>query len=184
MFLIPQRLSNFSLPVAQHIPGLSKKTRFTSVGQTVIERYRLAKLPTDCTSVPRISPRDISPSTVKSSCFRCMFLITNALPYVRGLRAKRYSTCFPRRRANYRSNLESLATRPGIPRTRSMREETSTAVGYNPILKREVVVHLTYSVGEGPRPDIIRWFLVRKEMQGLPDSQSSTARPLGTPPSG
>jgi hypothetical protein len=65
-----------------------------------------------------------------------------------------------------------------------MREETSTAVGYNPILKREVVVHLTYSVGEGPRPDIIRWFLVRKEVQRLPDSQSSTGEPLGTPPSG
>lgn len=65
-----------------------------------------------------------------------------------------------------------------------MREETSTAVGYNPILKREVVVHLTYSVGEGPRPDIIRWFLVRKEMQGLPDSQSSTGEPLGPLPRG
>jgi len=52
-----------------------------------------------------------------------------------------------------------------------MREEIITAVRYSPILRREVVVRLTYTVGEGPRPDIIRWFLVREEMQRLQDSQ-------------
>ena len=53
-----------------------------------------------------------------------------------------------------------------------MREEIVTAVRYDPILRREVVVHLTYTVGEGPRPDIVRWFLVREEVQRLQDSQS------------
>jgi hypothetical protein len=65
-----------------------------------------------------------------------------------------------------------------------MREETFTAVGYNPVLKREVVVRLTYTVGEGPRPDIVRWFLVREEVLRLQDSQSSTGGAVGTPPSG
>jgi hypothetical protein len=54
-----------------------------------------------------------------------------------------------------------------------MREEIITAVRYNPILGREVVVRLTYTVGEGPRPDIIRWFLVKEEVQKLLDCQSS-----------
>ncbi len=53
-----------------------------------------------------------------------------------------------------------------------MREEIVTAVRYDPILRREVVVRLTYTVGEGPRPDIVRWFLVREEVQRLQDSQS------------
>jgi len=46
-----------------------------------------------------------------------------------------------------------------------MREEIVTAVRYDPILRREVVVHLTYTVGKKPRPDIVRWFLVREEVQ-------------------
>lgn len=45
-----------------------------------------------------------------------------------------------------------------------MREVTITAVRYNSILKRQVLVRLTYNVGEGPRPDIVRWFLVREEV--------------------
>ncbi len=53
-----------------------------------------------------------------------------------------------------------------------MREEIVTAVRYSPILRREVVVHLTYTVGEGPRPDIVRRFLVREEVQRLQDSQT------------
>jgi hypothetical protein len=52
-----------------------------------------------------------------------------------------------------------------------MREVTITAVRYNPILRRQVVVRLTYNVGEGPRPGIVRWFLVREEMLKLQDSQ-------------
>jgi ribosomal protein S24E len=52
-----------------------------------------------------------------------------------------------------------------------MREVTITAVRYNPILRRQVVVRLTYNVGEGPRSDIVRWFLVREEMLKLQDSQ-------------
>jgi len=53
-----------------------------------------------------------------------------------------------------------------------MREEIVTAVRYDPILRREVVVRLTYTVGEGPRSDIVRWFLVREEVRSLQDSQS------------
>lgn len=53
-----------------------------------------------------------------------------------------------------------------------MREETVTAVRYSPILKREVVVRLTYTVGEGPRPDIVRRFLIKEEVLGLQDGQS------------
>jgi hypothetical protein len=53
-----------------------------------------------------------------------------------------------------------------------MREEIVSAVRFNPILRHEVVVRLTYSVGEGPRPDIIRWFLVKEEIQKTQDSQS------------
>lgn len=52
-----------------------------------------------------------------------------------------------------------------------MREVTITAVRYNPILRRQVVVRLTYNVGEGPRPGIVRWFLVREETLKLQDSQ-------------
>jgi len=40
------------------------------------------------------------------------------------------------------------------------------------MLRREVVVRLTYAVGEGPRPDIVRWFLVKEEVQRLQDNQS------------
>jgi hypothetical protein len=53
-----------------------------------------------------------------------------------------------------------------------MREETVTAVRFDPILRRQVAVRLTYTVGEGPRPDMVRWFLVREEVQSLLDSQS------------
>jgi len=45
-----------------------------------------------------------------------------------------------------------------------MREETVTAVRYSPILCREVVFRLTYSVSEGPGPNIVRRFLVGEEM--------------------
>ena len=48
-----------------------------------------------------------------------------------------------------------------------MQEEIVTAVRYHPILRHEVVVRLTYTVGEGPRPDIVRRFLVREEVQSL-----------------
>jgi hypothetical protein len=57
-------------------------------------------------------------------------------------------------------------------RSKSMREVIITAVRYNPILRGEVVVRLTYVVGEGPRPDIVRWFLVKEEGQRLQDTQS------------
>jgi hypothetical protein len=53
-----------------------------------------------------------------------------------------------------------------------MREEIAKALRYDPILRREVVVRLTYIVGVGHRPDIVRWFLVKEEVQGLQDSQS------------
>ena len=52
-----------------------------------------------------------------------------------------------------------------------MREETVTVVRYNPILKREVLVRLTYTVGEGPRPDIVRRFLIKEEVLGSQDGQ-------------
>jgi len=65
-----------------------------------------------------------------------------------------------------------------------MRKETFTAVRFSPILKREVVVRLTYSVGEGPRPDIVRWFLVKEEVLRLQDSKSaSTGEPIRSPSS-
>jgi hypothetical protein len=54
-----------------------------------------------------------------------------------------------------------------------MREETVTATRYSPTLGREVVVRLTYSVGEGPRPDIVRWFLVREDLLEVQDSQTT-----------
>ncbi len=53
-----------------------------------------------------------------------------------------------------------------------MREETFTATRYSPTLGREVVVRLTYSVGEGPRPDIVRWFLVREDVLEIKDRQT------------
>jgi hypothetical protein len=56
-----------------------------------------------------------------------------------------------------------------------MREEIANAVRYDPILRREVAVRLIYSVGEGPRPDIVRWFLVREEVQSSQDSQNLIA---------
>lgn len=65
-----------------------------------------------------------------------------------------------------------------------MREETVTAVRYSPVLGRQVVVRLTYKVGEGPRPDIVRWFLLREEVLRLQDSQTtSTGGPIGNPSS-
>jgi hypothetical protein len=57
-----------------------------------------------------------------------------------------------------------------------MREEIVNALRYDPILRREVVVRLTYSVGVGPRPDIVRWFLVKEEAQSLEDVGSLICR--------
>ena len=57
-----------------------------------------------------------------------------------------------------------------------MREETVTATRYSPTLGHEVVVRLTYSVGEGPRPDIVRWFLVREEVLEVQDGQTLTCQ--------
>ena len=48
-----------------------------------------------------------------------------------------------------------------------MREETITAVRYRPVLGHQVLVRLTYNVDERPRPDIVRWFLVREEVLRL-----------------
>jgi hypothetical protein len=53
-----------------------------------------------------------------------------------------------------------------------MREEIVTAVRFNLILRYEAVVRLTFTVGEGPRPDIVWWFLVREEVQKTQDGQS------------
>jgi len=53
-----------------------------------------------------------------------------------------------------------------------MREEIVNALRYDPILRRKVVVRLTYTVGVGPRPDIVRWFLAKEEVQSLQDSQT------------
>jgi hypothetical protein len=44
-----------------------------------------------------------------------------------------------------------------------MREEIVTAVRYCLRLRREVAMRLTYTVGEGPRPGTVRWFLVKAE---------------------
>jgi hypothetical protein len=57
-----------------------------------------------------------------------------------------------------------------------MREEIVTAIRFIPILGREVIVRPTYNVGEGPRPNIVRWFLVRDEVPRLQDSQTSIWR--------
>jgi len=57
-----------------------------------------------------------------------------------------------------------------------MREEVATAVRYDRNLGRDVVVRLTYAVGEGPRPDIVRWFLIKEEVQRLQESQTLIAR--------
>lgn len=59
-----------------------------------------------------------------------------------------------------------------------MREESISAVRYSPILRREVVVRLTYSVGEGPRPDIVRWFLLKEEVLSLQKNQTRQTPPL------
>jgi len=48
-----------------------------------------------------------------------------------------------------------------------MREEVVTAVRYNPNLRRQVVFRLTYVVEEGPRPDLVRWFLKKEEIESL-----------------
>lgn len=48
-----------------------------------------------------------------------------------------------------------------------MREEVVITVRYNSRLNREVVMRLTYVVGEGHRPDVVRWFLVRAEVENL-----------------
>jgi len=53
-----------------------------------------------------------------------------------------------------------------------MREEIVTAVRFHPILRHQVVVRLMFAVGEGPRRDIVRWFLVREEVQKTQDGQS------------
>jgi hypothetical protein len=65
-----------------------------------------------------------------------------------------------------------------------MREETVTVVRYSPALGRQVVVRLTYNVGEGPRPDIVRWFLIKEEVLSLQHSQTtSTGGRFGSPSS-
>jgi hypothetical protein len=53
-----------------------------------------------------------------------------------------------------------------------MREEIVTAVRFNLIPRHEVVVRLTFAVGEGPRPDIVRWFLQRQGAQKTQDGRS------------
>ena len=79
----------------------------------------------------------------------------------------------PKVEGNNRANHHpSVATRSRIPRTWSMREETFTTTRYSPTLRREVGVRLTYSVGEGPRPDIVRWFLVREDVLEVQDHQT------------
>ena len=55
-----------------------------------------------------------------------------------------------------------------------MRVETVTTVRYSPVLGCQVVVRLTYNVGEGPRPDIVRWFLIKEEVLRLQDSQTTS----------
>ena len=46
-----------------------------------------------------------------------------------------------------------------------MREEVVTAVRYSFRLRREVTMRLIFEVKEEPRPDIVRWFLVRRESE-------------------
>ncbi|MGB7844153.1 MAG: hypothetical protein WBL63_00935 [Candidatus Acidiferrum sp.] len=60
-----------------------------------------------------------------------------------------------------------------------MREEIVTTVRYNPILRRQVLVRLTYNVSQGPRPDIVRWFLVKEEVLKPQDGQSLLTREDG-----
>ena len=55
---------------------------------------------------------------------------------------------------------------------KAMREETVNAVRFNMLLRHEVDVRLTFKVGEGPRPDIVRWFLVREEVQNTANGPS------------
>jgi hypothetical protein len=45
-----------------------------------------------------------------------------------------------------------------------MREEVVIAVRYHAGLRREIMMRLTFAVGEGHRPDVVRWFLVRGEV--------------------
>ena len=72
----------------------------------------------------------------------------------------------------------------GIPKVWCMREETVTVVRDSPVQGRRDVVRLTYSVSEGHRPDIVRWFLVREEVLTLQDTRSaSTGGLIGVPSS-
>jgi hypothetical protein len=48
-----------------------------------------------------------------------------------------------------------------------MRQEVVITVRYNNRLRREVVMRLTYVVGEGHRPDIVRWFLLSAEVENI-----------------
>jgi hypothetical protein len=54
-----------------------------------------------------------------------------------------------------------------------MREEVVIAVRYSLRLKREAVMRLIYVVEVGPRPDIVRWFLVRKESEILAENKAN-----------
>jgi hypothetical protein len=55
-----------------------------------------------------------------------------------------------------------------------MREEVITVVRYSLELRREVLMRLTYSVGEGPRPDTVRWFLIGKEIETLAQNKANS----------
>jgi hypothetical protein len=57
---------------------------------------------------------------------------------------------------------------------KSMREEVITVVRYSLELRREVLMRLTYSVGEGPRPDTVRWFLIGKEIETLAQNKANS----------
>jgi len=46
-----------------------------------------------------------------------------------------------------------------------MRQEVVITVRYNNRLNREVLMRLTYVVGEGHRPDVVRWFLLSAEIE-------------------
>ena len=55
-----------------------------------------------------------------------------------------------------------------------MPEEVVTAIRYSLQLRREVLMRLTYRVSEGPRPDTVRWFLVRKEVETLIQNKTNS----------
>ena len=57
-----------------------------------------------------------------------------------------------------------------------MREVKANALRYDPMLRHEVVVRLTYNVDVGHRPDVVRWFLVKEEVLKLQDTQSLNSR--------